>query len=146
MDDIVNEIDTTLQPVNEEQERTTIQKKALIEAMEKSLGIVTQACKLAGLSRETYYNYYNSDPAFKKSCEDCADIALDFVESHAHKQIADDVPSTTIFYLKTRGRSRGYIERVDGDFTSNGQTLGVLVLPQRNNTIQENTDVDGSVE
>ncbi len=37
-------------------------KKALIQAMEKSLGVVTTACKLAGLDRGTYYNYYNNDP------------------------------------------------------------------------------------
>jgi hypothetical protein len=38
-------------------------------------------------------------------------IALDFAESSLHKQIQSGVPASTIFYLKTRGKGRGYIER-----------------------------------
>jgi len=86
-------------------------KKALIEAMQKSLGNVTQSCKLVGVNRSTYYDYYNKDADFAQACDDCENIALDFVESQLHKQIKDGVPSSTIFYLKTKGKKRGYVER-----------------------------------
>ena len=86
-------------------------KNSLIEAMQKTLGNVTQSCKLVGLSRKTYYDYYNSDKEFAAACDDCENIALDFVESQLHKQIKDGVPSSTIFYLKTKGKKRGYVER-----------------------------------
>ena len=91
--------------------KTKHNKSALIEAMQRSLGNVTQSCKIVGLSRKTYYDYYNSDKEFAKACDDCENIALDFVESQLHKQIKDGVPSSTIFYLKTKGKKRGYVER-----------------------------------
>ena len=79
--------------------------------MEQSLGVVTQACKMVGVSRVTYYDYYNNDPEFKKQIDEIQNVALDFAESQLHKQIQDGSAAATIFYLKTKGKKRGYIER-----------------------------------
>ena len=87
-------------------------KKKILEALEKSLGIVTTACKIAGVHRSTYYEYYNTDQEFKKECDDMSNIVLDFAESQLHKQIKDGNPSSTIFYLKTKGKNRGYYEKI----------------------------------
>lgn len=87
-------------------------KKKILEALEKSLGIVTTACKIAGVHRSTYYEYYNTDEEFKKECDDMSNIVLDFAESQLHKQIKDGNPSSTIFYLKTKGKKRGYYEKI----------------------------------
>lgn len=97
--------------------KTDILKKNLIEALEKSLGVVTTACKNAGCSRETYYKYLREDDKFREEAEDISNIALDFAESQLHKQIKNGNTSATIFYLKTKGKSRGYIERSDHDIT-----------------------------
>lgn len=86
-------------------------KKQLLEALEQSLGVVTTACKKVGIGRTTFYNYYNSDAEFKKQVDDIENIALDFVESQLHKQISDGNTTATIFYLKTKGKKRGYVER-----------------------------------
>lgn len=88
-------------------------KKAMIEALEKSLGIVTVAAKQVGISRQTHYNWMADDPEYKTSVDGIADIALDFAESQLHKQIQDGEVSSTIFYLKTKGKKRGYIERTE---------------------------------
>ena len=88
-------------------------KKALILAMEQSLGIVTMACKNVGIGRTTFYNYINEDEDFKKAIDDISEIALDFVESQLHVQIKGGNTSATIFYLKTKGKNRGYIERME---------------------------------
>ena len=40
-------------------------KRAMVEAMEQSLGVVTTACKKVGIGRTTYYEYYNTDSKFK---------------------------------------------------------------------------------
>jgi len=88
-----------------------INKKGMIEALEKSLGVVTTACKSVGISRETHYRWTREDAEYKKAVEDIADIALDFAESQLHKQIQNGEVSSTIFYLKTKGKKRGYIER-----------------------------------
>jgi predicted DNA-binding transcriptional regulator AlpA len=88
-------------------------KKALLGAMEKSLGIVTMACKKVGIGRTTFYNYMNDDEEFKKAIEELSDVALDFVESQLHVQIKDGNTAATIFYLKTKGKKRGFIERME---------------------------------
>jgi len=90
---------------------TNIQKKAMVEALEKSLGIVTTACKTVGINRTTHYEWYNNDPQYKLAVDSIADIALDFAESKLHKSIENGSDTATIFYLKTKGKRRGYVER-----------------------------------
>ena len=87
----------------------------MIEALNKSLGIVTIACKDVGISRTLHYNWYNTDPKYKQDVDDVADVALDFAESMLHKQIQDRDTTATIFYLKTKGKKRGYIEKSEMD-------------------------------
>jgi hypothetical protein len=43
--------------------------------------------------------------------EELSEVAIDFAESHLHKLIKDGNPAATIFFLKTKGKGRGYIER-----------------------------------
>ena len=88
-----------------------ITKKAMLDALEQSLGIVTSACKAVGISRETHYRWMLEDEAYKAGVADLANVALDFAESQLHKQIKGGNPSSTIFYLKTKGKGRGYVER-----------------------------------
>lgn len=95
-------------------------KKGLIKALEQSLGVVTTACKSVGIHRSTYYDYYNNDDEFKRQVDDIQNVAVDFAESQLHKQIQEGSTSATIFYLKTKGKKRGYVERqeitgADGD-------------------------------
>jgi len=110
-------------------------KKQLIEALEKYRGIVSTACKSVGLSRTTYYDYVNGDPDFAKAVEEAQEDAIDFVEGKLFEKIngitmlgkggsGDDddedptytlPPSDTaiIFYLKTKGKKRGYVEKME---------------------------------
>lgn len=103
-----------------EQNRTSAAKKAMLESLEKSLGVVTTACKAASVTRSTHYEWYASDPDYKKAVDDIADVALDFAESQLHKQIKDGEVSSTIFYLKTKGKKRGYIEKQEMDLNHSG--------------------------
>ena len=102
--------------------KTEHHKKALLKALEKSLGVVTTACKSVGVGRTTYYEWLNNDKKFADAVKDIENVALDFAESHLHKQIQNNNTSATIFYLKTKGKHRGYIERqeinVDGNIES----------------------------
>lgn len=95
-------------------EKTVKANKAkLIKAMEKSFGVVTMACKMAGLHRSTFYNYYNSDPDFRKECDDCLEVAKDFVEHAIYKNIKDGKERTIIFYASTKMKDRGYTKTVE---------------------------------
>ena len=105
-------------------------KKAMLEALEKSLGVVTTACRMVDISRKTNYEWCKVDEAYKEAVDDISEIALDFAESQLHKQIKDGEVSSTIFYLKTKGKKRGYIEKVQTELsgqveigvTFNGET------------------------
>jgi len=102
-------------------------KKKLIQALEKSLGVVTTACKNVGVHRSTYYDYYNNDSKFKEEVDDILNVAIDFAESHLHEQIQGGNTSATIFYLKTKGKKRGYIERNELDLTSGDEPIKINV-------------------
>jgi len=95
--------------------KTLHNKKALLKALETSMGVVSTACKKAGLSRVTYYDYYNNDPEFNKAVDELSNVALDFAESKLFGQIQSDNTTAIIFYLKCKGKGRGYIERQELD-------------------------------
>jgi hypothetical protein len=103
-------------------------KKTVLEALELSKGIVTSACASIGLARSTYYDWLNTDPIFKAAVDEIQETSIDFVESKLMEKIngvtcmgKDDVydlaPSDTaiIFFLKTKGKKRGYVERMEID-------------------------------
>jgi len=96
---------------NNLQNRTVGTKKALLEALEKHLGIVTPACAEAGISRDTHYRWLKEDKDYKKAVKELENVALDFAESALHQQIKKGNPLSTMFYLKCRAKKRGYIEQ-----------------------------------
>jgi len=91
--------------------KTEQHKKAVLESLEHSLGVVTTACKNQGVGRTTFYGWLKDDQDFAEKVRDIENVALDFAESQLHKQIKDGSAAATIFYLKTKGKKRGYIER-----------------------------------
>ena len=102
--------------------KTNILKRSLLDALEQSLGIITTACKIVDCNRSTFYKYYNNDQDFKNAVDELENLTLDFVESKLHKQIKDDNTTATIFYLKTKGKKRGYVERREVEMTAEVST------------------------
>lgn len=107
-------------------------KSEILEALEKHKGIVSTACASIGLARSTYYLWLKDDQDFKLAVEDIQETAIDFVESKLMEKINgvtvmgkedvyDQPPSDTaiIFYLKTKGKKRGYVEKTEQAITVN---------------------------
>ena len=90
---------------------STPKKAAMLEALERSLGIVSTAAKAANIDRQTHYNWLKDDPNYKAAVEAIQESVIDFAESHLYKLIKEGNPAANIFYLKTKGKNRGYIER-----------------------------------
>jgi hypothetical protein len=101
-------------------------KKMLIAAMEKHLGIITAACKECGLSRETFYTYYKRDAEFKKQIDLINELTLDFVETQLLKKIKEGSERSILFYMKYRGKQRGYTDSID--ITSGGDKISEIKL------------------
>ena len=88
-----------------------VMKRAMMEALESNLGIVTPAASKVGIHRSTHYYWMKTDPDYAAAVDSVQDIALDFAESKLHEQIKEKDTIATIFYLKTKGKKRGYIEK-----------------------------------
>lgn len=91
-----------------EKPTTEKKKEKFLQAYKNSLGIVSAACEVAGVSRKTYYRWIESDEEFAAKVEDMADFQCDFVESKLLKKIEEGDTTAIIFYLKTKGKKRGY--------------------------------------
>lgn len=92
-------------------DRTNTKKGEMLEALERSLGIVTTACNAVGINRSTHYDWMQKDSEYARQVKAIEGRTLDFAESHLHKLIKDGNPAATIFFLKTKGKGRGYVER-----------------------------------
>ena len=64
-----------------------------------------------GCSRQKVENYLRKYKAVKDAYSEANEITLDFVETEFLKKIKSGDTTAMIFYLKTKGRQRGYIER-----------------------------------
>lgn len=100
-------------------------KKAMIQALEKSFGIVCDACAAVKISRDTHYRWMKEDENYSEAVTSLEDLSLDFAESKLLKQIEALDTAATIFYLKTKGKKRGYIEHSTIDLTSKGEKLSL---------------------
>jgi len=117
-----------------------IKKESLLKALEQSLGVVTVACKKAGTPRSTFYKWLKEDKDFAAEVSDIENVALDFAESQLHKQISENSTAATIFYLKTKGKQRGYVERQEitgAEGLPNNVTIEIIKTAIPNN---EGTD------
>lgn len=106
-------------------------KENLLKALEKTLGIVTPACEEVGVSRETFYRYYNSDEEFKRKVDEIQEIQIDFVESELFKKIRDGSERSILFYMRYKGKKRGYTDSID--ITSEGKSVQEIKLIQIQN-------------
>jgi isopentenyldiphosphate isomerase len=97
--------------------QTDTQKKAMIQAMEKSLGIVTTACRNVGIARDTHYRWMRDDDSYRASIESIEGMTLDLAESKLHEEILQGNTAAIIFFLKTKGKKRGYVEKQEVETT-----------------------------
>tara|TARA_R100001510_G_C7628972_1_gene188264 strand:+ start:48 stop:401 length:354 start_codon:yes stop_codon:yes gene_type:complete len=108
-------------------ERTQNNKDTMLEALEISLGIVTEACERTGLSRTQHYKWYKEDVAYRKEVDSIENKFIDFAESHLKKQIENGSTQATTFFLRTRGRKRGYNEKQEIDLTSGNEPIKINI-------------------
>ena len=124
-----------------------IHKEKLLIALEKSLGIVTAACKEVGISRQQFYEYCKTDPEFKKSVDDINEITLDFTESQLFRKIKEGSERSILFYMKYKGRKRGYTEKleIEGDLGLSKLTFEIINRTDKtdNKAEKDFDDVDG---
>ena len=86
-------------------------KNNLLKALELYNGLITQACRHANVSRAVYYKWYKDDPVFAEKAKEIQEHTVDNVESKLYDLIESNDKTAIIFYLKCKGKDRGYVER-----------------------------------
>lgn len=86
---------------------------------EKKGANISVTCNALGIDRKTFYNRRKASEELNEKLQSIEEGLIDFAESKLMKAISDDNLTATIFYLKTKGRNRGYVERVEQEVTVN---------------------------
>ena len=85
---------------------TTIKK-----AIKGSAGLYTQIAKKLGCEWHTAKTYVNMHEETKEMFDNEEQKILDLAENKLIENINDNDNTAIIFYLKTKGKQRGYIEK-----------------------------------
>lgn len=102
------------------------EKRILLAALEMSMGVITLACKSVNVAREMHYIWMRDDPAYAEAFRGMGEICLDFAESALYKKIQNGDIAAIIFYLKCRGKKRGYVETHQLGDESKGSILAAI--------------------
>jgi transposase-like protein len=86
-------------------------KKKFIETYSKKACNISETCRKIGMHRDTYYKWRNDDEEFRKACEEAEESLIDFAETQIMKNIKDGKETSLIFFLKCKGKKRGYVEK-----------------------------------
>lgn len=85
-------------------------REKFLKSLELKNGNISQACKAINISRQTFYAW-SEDEDFKIKAENVKESLLDLAESKLMENINNNENIAIIFYLKTKGKQRGYIEK-----------------------------------
>jgi len=95
-------------------------KEKFLEVYKVNTKSITDACEAAGISRRTFYHWKEQDEEFASSVKEIEESLIDFAESKLFENINGNKTNEILFYLKTKGKNRGYVERqehqIDGGF------------------------------
>ena len=102
-------------------------KKKMYDALVSNLNVVTSAARNVGIDRTTHYLWMNNDDNYRHWVSQIDEITVDFAETSLLKQIREGNTTATIFFLKTKAKHRGYIERSEVHSTIQGLTPDTFI-------------------
>lgn len=114
-----------MQRTNRTEEKTIENKKNFLKLYKQKLCNITATCEANNnMSRSTYHEWLKNDEDFAQECKNIEESLIDFAESQLMKNIKDGKEVSLIFFLKCKGKKRGYIEK--SEIEVSGQ-LGVTI-------------------
>ncbi len=84
----------------------------IAEALENSVGIFTGAAKLLGCAPNTISNKVRTSKKLRKLVAEIKYKTVDLAETQLLIKLKEGNMTAIIFYLKTQGKDRGYVERI----------------------------------
>ena len=76
-------------------------------------GLVSTAAKRLGVTRQAVQFRLAGNPDLRDFLEEVREANLDFAEERLLDRIRDGHPQCIIFFLRTLGKNRGYVERLE---------------------------------
>lgn len=103
-----------------------MKKQDLADAIHKYNGNISAIARAFGVTRSAIYDYLEKRPELKQIVDEERETILDDVESELFKQAKRGNLTALIFFLKTQGKKRGYVER--SEITgADGQVIKVML-------------------
>lgn len=95
-------------------------KQNVLKALEVNGGNISATCKAESISRQTFYNWMEDTEeitedglTFKECVFNITETSIDNVESSLYRKAIEGDTTAIIFFLKTKGKKRGYIEKAE---------------------------------
>ena len=83
-------------------------KELFLDELMKARGIKSIAYKKAGIGKGMFFKWQREDTAFSEAIKDVEERWLDVVENKLIDLIAIGDKAALMFYLKAKGKHRGY--------------------------------------
>jgi len=93
----------------------TKEQSDFLIALEKAIGITQAALENTGVSRPKFLLWYNTNEEFANRVNQIQDKQIDFVESKLLERINKGDTTAITFYLKTKGKERGYTDKAQNE-------------------------------
>lgn len=111
------------------------EKVTFLKALENGMGIITNALEACNIPRAKYLLWYENDEEFSKLVSQVLEKQIDFVESKLLEKINNGDTQAILFYLKTKGKDRGYTEKPQIDDNRNVVININALLPKKKKDI-----------
>ena len=86
-------------------------EKNVIQKIDEMSGNLTMVSRAFNVSRPTMYKFVHGHPRVADALDAAREKMIDNVESALYNQALSGNTVAMIFFLKTQGKKRGYIER-----------------------------------
>lgn len=87
-------------------------KQSFLDTLRSTHGVLTEAYEKIGLNKTTVTRWRKADPEFEAAVRHImTDEQVDFGEKCLFKRMENGDTTAIIFYLKTKGKQRGYSEK-----------------------------------
>ena len=100
-------------------------------ALLKANGLVSVAAKVLNCDNQTVYNYIKEFPQLNDTLQEARNKTLDLAENKLFELINEKDKTAIIFFLKTIGRGRGYVERYENVVSKDENVFDIPKTPKQ---------------
>lgn len=94
-------------------DESAIIKKEFLKALRENDGFAYKTCKIVGVPYQTHHYWMETDKDYAKEVLAINEFLKDEAESILRNKIREKDTTSLIFWLKTKAKDRGYVERME---------------------------------